>query len=1023
MKKRFLNLALLSLLTVSMPIGFTSCSDNDDDIDRLDQTTNDLTSQIAKLSEAIDANKTAAANAAANADAAIKAAADAAQKGDKALAEAQAAAAQAELAKQAAAQAKADALAEIKAQAEALQKLISANSSAIETNAKDIAALLGRIEGVEAQLKALDVEKIISEVATLQKDLADQIAASNKALEAVNVQLAALESFKTLIEGKMSTLEGTVAGLSTELSTVKGNIETLTSDLKELQGSVSTLTASVATNTSAIASINTELASVNTKLTELSAKITTEVANALNTIAGVISSRLTSVTLMPNLYIGGIPTIEFVSAQYVPAEKNGGNWVTSKTKPAVIVSNNETEVQYRLNPTTIGEGDINKGGLAFVSHVATARSAGVENDLINVSSASIENGVLTVKAGKSNTKSLNIGGNKINVVSLKVPIAEKHLFTQQGEKEANVYSEYTRLNEVYFRPELDKSSLVASDIPVHFNDSTVIYAPDNINKLIAYELQYDKTLDLETLVQPCAYSDNKHAALKYDELRKYGFDVYFHKAAAAYKSGDHDMTDQQQYAKVEGNILTPVLPTGETGNQAIIDKEPIIAATLVDVNNSNIVQQVYFKVKFVKKKVEPVVVNVPEFEADLDCDGFNWNMTWTQMVDLVMKNLNGGAGMSQDDFMKIYKKENVQIVDCDYNSGEDVNVYILNTGGVAANTVINWTGTNEHIGHIDLGKSKTFTVTVKFVDETGINPTIIINLKGVVTAPESLKPVLGSTDPIKWQNEVMLVYPTPFEDIAGATAEYSTNILQGRIKPYAKNLLSCATYDVDYRNKSSYQGEALAFQAGYGHHTITSANQANLNDITYNIANNASGKALVAAGAKVAGGKVVAGKDVVLDWSAYINGLAVNNVVFGTSYLRVVYPLYLNTTLAKGITDDSTPQTINLSDNLTLTDAYGHEVAHTNDGKLTQKLWDYYVVEDPEFGSNVMLATDANGSNAVSLESLNMSANVDTTTGDLTFVNRGAALQDNRFLMVPVTIEHKWGTITGKVAVPLNKKF
>lgn len=98
MKKRFLNLALLSLLTVSMPVGFTSCSDNDDDIKKLEQTTDDLNSQIAKLSEAINENKAAAANAAANAEAALKAASEAAQKGDQALAEAQAAAAQAELA-------------------------------------------------------------------------------------------------------------------------------------------------------------------------------------------------------------------------------------------------------------------------------------------------------------------------------------------------------------------------------------------------------------------------------------------------------------------------------------------------------------------------------------------------------------------------------------------------------------------------------------------------------------------------------------------------------------------------------------------------------------------------------------------------------------------------------------------------------------------------------------------------------------------------------------------------------------
>lgn len=1022
MKKRFLNLALLSLLTVSMPVGFTSCSDNDDDIKKLEQTTDDLNSQIAKLSEAINENKAAAANAAANAEAALKAASEAAQKGDQALAEAQAAAAQAELAKQAAAQAKADALAEIKAQAEALQQLINSNSADIEQNAKDIAALIGRIEGVESSLSALDVDKIAKEVASLQKELLDQIEASNKALEAVNIQLAALDSFKTLIEGKMSAVEGAVAGLSEELDAVKGNIENLTDELTALRADVSALTSSVAQNTTAISTINSQLTSVNSQLTSLSTKITTEVNGALNTIASVISSRLTSVSLMPDLYIDGIPTIEFRSAKYVPAMRKGGDWVPS-TKPDVIVSNNETEVQYRLNPATIGESDINKGGLAFVSRVATSRAAEVENDLINVSSASIDGGILTVKAGKSNTKTLNLAGNKINTVSLKVPIAEKHLFTEQGENEANVYSEYTRLNEVYFTPELDKSKKVASDIPVNFNDSVSIYSTA-MNTHLAYELQYDETLDLETLVQPCAYTVSGHSAMTYEELRKYGFDVYFHKAGAEYIAGNHDKTNQQAYAKVEGKILTPILPTGETANQAIIDKQPIIAATLVDVANSNIVDQVYFKVIFVKKKVEPVVVDlVPEFEADLDCDGFDWSMSWTQMVDQVMKHLNGGAGMSQDDFMKIYKKENVVISDCDYSTGENVNVYILNDGGVAANTVINWTATNEHIGHIDLGKSKKFTVTVKFVDETGINPEISIKLTGTVNAPESLKPALGSTDPIKWQNEVMLVYPTPFQDIAGATAEYSTNILQGRIKPYVNNLLSCATYDVDYRNKTIYQGEALAFQAGYGHHMITKANQANLEDITYNIANNASGKALVAAGAKVVDGTIVAGKDVVLDWSAYINGLAVNNVVFGTSNLRVVYPLYLNTQIAKSITDDSTPQTINLGDYLTLTDAYGHEVAHTNDSELTQKLWDYYVVQDPEFGAQVMLASDANGSNSVSLESLNMSASVDTATGELTFVNLGAPLQDNRYLMVPVTIEHKWGTITGKVAVPLNKKF
>lgn len=1032
MKKRFLNLALLSLLTVSMPIGFTSCSDNDDDIDRLDQTTGDLSSQIAKLEEAIKANQTAAQNAAANADSAIKAAADAAQKGDNALAEAQAAAAQAELAKQAAAQAKADALAEIKAQAEALQKLISANSSAIETNARDIVALLGRIEGVEASLKSIDVEKIAGEIASLQKELAEQIAESNKALEAVNVQLRALEVFKSAIETKMSSLEGTVNGLSSELSAVKDNITSLTADFTELRGTVSTLTASVATNTTAISSINTQLTTVNNQLTSLSAKITTEVNGALNTIASVISSRLTSVTLMPDLYIDGMPTIEFRSAKYVPAMRKGGDWVPSTGTP-VIVSDNETQVDYRLNPATIGESDINKSGLAFVSRIATARAAEIENDIINIASASVNNGILSIKAGKSNTSSLNLSGSKVYTVSLKVPVAEKHLFTEQGEHEASVYSEYTRLNEVYFTPELDKSKLVTNTgIPVNFNDSVAMYAKP-MDEHIAYKLQYNKTLDLETLVQPCAYVGGKDTPMSYEELRKFGLNVYFHVATHAYTAGPNDQTDQQKYAKIEGSVLTPVLPTGETANQAIIGKQPIIAATLYDDVNKNVISQVYFKVRYEKEALQPIVVNMaPEFAHDFGCKGFDWNVTWEQMVDQVMKQLKDGAGMSQDEFKLIYKEENIVITNCDWNNGESVEVYINNGGTGASNPIIiNWKGDLDHIGHIDLGKSKDFTVTVTFVDPLELYPNIIINLKGKVTAAESLKPALGSTDGIKWKDEVMLVYPTPFEDIEGQTAEYSTNFLQGRIKPYVTNLLSCATYDVDFRTGMNYAGASLSFQSGYGHHLMTAANQANLNDITFNIENNTNGKALVAKGAKVVDGKVVKGTDVILDWSAYLNGLSINNLDFGTSYLRVVYPLYLNTTLAKGITDDSTPQTIEISKYLTLTDAYGHQVARGNAYDMTQKLWDYYVVEDPEFAasSEIMLATDANGANAKPLSNLNMSADIlvknvnGVEVTELTFVNRGAALQDNRFLIVPVTIEHKWGTITGKVAVPLNKKF
>lgn len=87
---------------------------------------------------------------------------------------------------------------------------------------------------------------------------------------------------------------------------------------------------------------------------------------------------------------------------------------------------------------------------------------------------------------------------------------------------------------------------------------------------------------------------------------------------------------------------------------------------------------------------------------------------------------------------------------------------------------------------------------------------------------------------------------------------------------------------------------------------------------------------------------------------------------------------------------------------------------------LAADYWDFYGVEAPTFNGTIMIADDATGKNARSLESLNMTANVDTN-GKLTFQNNGAPLQADAYLMVPVQVNHLWGTLTGKIAVPLKK--
>ena len=57
MNKKFLSAVLFGVLMVSSTGTFVSCKDYDDDIDRIDNTLNDLKSQIAALQSKIDAGK------------------------------------------------------------------------------------------------------------------------------------------------------------------------------------------------------------------------------------------------------------------------------------------------------------------------------------------------------------------------------------------------------------------------------------------------------------------------------------------------------------------------------------------------------------------------------------------------------------------------------------------------------------------------------------------------------------------------------------------------------------------------------------------------------------------------------------------------------------------------------------------------------------------------------------------------------------------------------------------------------
>lgn len=1016
MKRTFLKVSLFSLMAATMSVSFVGCKDYDDDIDDIHATTDAISEQVTALETALKQNQESAAAAKQAADQAI-AAAEAAQKtGDQALAEAQAAAAQAELAKQAAATAKAEAIAEV---IEQLKPLIDANSAAIAENANQIAALLGRIEGIEADLAKIDLNEVTSQV----NENTTAIQQINSQLQAIDIQIAALEAFKTSVETQLQ-------GIATDIDALESSVDAINTELTSLKGRVSTLETSVANNTASIATINSQISTINSELQALSTRITTEINSAMSTIAGTMSKRLTSVTLMPDLYIGGIPTIEFTSAKYTSKVLSNGEWIVrAPTSKQFIVCNNETEAQYRLNPATIGEDDIVKNRLAYVSRIATARSGEVENDLISVVSetTTVENGVLTVKLAKANTESLNLTDpNKIYTVSLKVPVAEKHLFTEQGETEFSVYSEYTRLNEEYFTPELRFTDIMKNPaVSDHLNDSTTMFG-SGMDQMIAQSIVYSEPYDLNKLVQGCKFfSASRHEGMTIEQLKKYGFNIYYHKANHEYKVSSADQTDQQKFASIEGSILTPVLPSGVADNKTIIGKQPIIAATLYDDVNKQVIEQKYFKVKYAAEDMTPEEFDLPVHNSTLNCGDQVYSVTWGEMVKDVLSQY-GDEGISKEDFAKIYTS--ATYVAKRKDTGDWAGSFTINTGqdGTGASTPITtWTIESDGLGKIEAGKTYTYEATVTLTNPAQLYPDVILNYTWEITVPAA--PTLGSTDKTKWTNEMMYVYPVPMHDPATydgtQTAEYETNILEGRNKPYVLNLNSpCEHWDLDFHVTTIYQGE-IKYPSPYAHWYMTNLNQGALESISYSIPNDASGIALVQRTVNENGYY-----DIVLDWGADINGESGNRYVFAHSTLRLLQILKLNTVLTEELVDDSRDtQTIDLNKALTLTDAYKNLVAQsvpanpTDKEKYADKYYQYYVVQTPVFGTTVKLADDAEGKvNVRTLDGLNMTANVDVSTGTLTFQNNGAPLQADAYLIIPVTVSHKWGVLDSHVAVPVK---
>lgn len=1030
MKKKLITVALISL-SAAMSTSFVGCKDYDDDITEINGNTSDLGNQITALKEQLQQQATslssAAQSAQAAADQANAAAKTAQESGDAAMAQAQAALA-------AANQAKADALAALSQQAadqaakySALEGMInSANNdiSAVKTQVEgfvtEIAALQGKVSAIESKLATIDVTKITGDIADLLTkvgantteiaDLKSKLAELTTAVQTLNqfktateTQLAALENFKnttttdvTALKGQMSAAEGK---LTTLLETTIPGIESRLSALEGID---------IAQAISDISDLKSDLTDINTDITNIN--------SALNTLSQILNRRLSSVTFVPKAYVDGIPAIDFSSIEYVPMIKaQAGNWVANTAANAAKVNVASTDIKavYRLNPTTVGLEDIVVSGIEFVDGIATSRAEAAEaKPLIKVAEngATInKNGELELNVVKTSDALFGAGlaSNQINIVALKVPVAKKHLF--EDETEANVFSEYVRLAEFQLTPQIGQVGVESAE--PQFNDSITAYTGTDVETV---KVPYATEQDLLEIVNAVLINKGKwFEALETPEARAaYGLDLKFHIAKA---KNEVDGVDQQIFGKVDGSTFSPVVPTGYSV-QSMPGMTPIVAATLFDTKNNKVVDQRYLKLELSAEKANYKAEF--DFASDLFCGEKTWNVSW---VDFKKAGLDTWGTeelgfLTQDEFIKYYVQDGTMKITYS-NYAEDAEEAGVNATFVKADAnAITWVVDADQVGEVKT--NKTVTATIVLTNE--LRGTITITLNFVVTNDATKLPKLGTTSSYLWNNETMLIYPTnPADPDAEAKATYNTNILMGRNKPFVTGLLGCAGYYMFLPTTVPATTAYLEYPEDYNTaYSITSANQADLEYVRFVIENNAAGIAMVE-------GKEDEPTIVNMDWKVYLNGETAGNLyTIGTSKLQILKPLYLATVNSeKALVDNSEPVSVSLGNYYTIKDAYDNVIFE--DGEVAnEKLYDYYGIKAVTFGPSdkITIANNIEGKDGISPESIQLAITV-TEDGELTYQNMGAALQDNGYIIVPVAIEHLWGTLKGTIAVPLQKKF
>ncbi len=813
-RKIFSSLLLVAFLCASMGM-FVSCKDYEDDInanrDDITALQNQLADLQTTLSNELSSVKSELSTQISDAKAQLQAAID--QKADQATVtalEARVATLEGDLAaKEAALNTKIDAVNEAITGLNGRLESVEAALATITAMTGDFTALQQTVNDLKSKvegLENLDIAAIAREA--VEKDLETQ----KEALEAFKQEIADAD-----YQGQINELQEEIAALPTadQLKELADkidayDIDNLAQKISAAEDAIAALQSSLS-DYATVTSVNELEQALQKQIDDLNELISGKngLNDNINTLTVFVEKLLNSIALVPDLYVGGIESIEFRTLCYTPvAPGTSGEEYMVGAKP-VNVDNGYTTATYRLNPSSVSIENIDSANIDFVAATAEVRAVLANSPVKFNGVESFKNGLMTVRLKKTTTESLDLGANKTYIVALKVPRFNKDNST------TDIYSENSRLVQTTFSPKIAKLVWDATDKQHHYADSASIWGTsvdldDEVMNPIAAEIYYNETKDLSTLVTGCYMNDgDDHTQITKDELKKYGVAFRFAIPATTYNTAAPNGTNQQQFATVTPQgVISSKLPDGVTNNMACVGKEPIVRIMLCDTVNNKLLDERYMKIKWTQKMLDDVTLEDKVDEFTLGCGDMTAELKWDWLITKVYAKVQT-QGLDQATFEKIYPVGNISWTPAN-EDGLDVLKFNNTSNENGDALAATWVVSPDFIKTIDQTKGyKTIEKVITFKSTMPAQyPDLKMTWKFTVKLPE-LPAIAGYFDtywfekydtydvlPVQYgtpaQTEKYVVYRNNLTSAFGYTTEWGTENF------FIKNMTECGTWDLQF---------------------------------------------------------------------------------------------------------------------------------------------------------------------------------------------------------------------------------